>query len=191
MSNVSAPMGFVPSRKLGGGCLVTNPYTIASGYNTNLFSGDPVVMTGTGKNIALAAAGETGAVGVFAGCKFIDAEGRPQFKPYWPANTVLAAGTECEALVYDDPDIIFKIQADTVAAADVGALCDWVAGTGSVITGQSGAQAEASATAATGKSLRILGKLPEVGNEYGQYGKVEVLFVEHALRGVVAGVGGD
>lgn len=188
MANVSAPMGLTPSRVLGGGCIVANPYSIASEYATSIFTGDPVEMTGTGKNVALAAAGTVNAVGVFAGVRYIDSEGRPQFKPYWPGGTV---GTEIEALVYDDPSIIFRIQADTMAATDVGALCDWVAGTGNVKSGQSGAQAEASSTATTGKSLRILGLLPEVGNAYGAYAKAEVMFAEHALKGVVAGVGGD
>ena len=191
MSNNNAPYGLRPSRKLGGGCVANGGYEIASGQVGAMFQGDVVQMTGTGKGIEIAAAGVTNAIGVFAGCNFIDAEGRVTFKPYWPSGQTLEANTKCEALVYDDPGIIFRAQADTVAAADVGALADWVAGTGNPKTGRSGTQVEASATATTGKSLRIYGLLPEVGNEYGAYAEVEVMFAEHALTGVVSGVGGD
>jgi hypothetical protein len=149
-------------------------------------------MTGTGKNIAIAAPGESGAIGVFAGCNFIDAAGNVHFSPYWPAGQVLEAGTKCEALVYDDPNIVFRIQADTCAEAAVGQLVDWVAGAGGNLkSGQSSHEAEGSATAAVDKSLRILGLVPEPGNDYGAHAEIEVMFAEHALKGVVAGVGGD
>lgn len=191
MPNVDNPVGLVPSRVLGGGCIVANPYSIAGGYTSAIFTGDVVEMTGTGKDIALAAAGTVNPIGVFAGCKFIDPEGRPQFKPYWPASQAVETGTTVEALVWDDPNTIFRAQADTCAAADVGALADWTVVAGNPKTGNSATLVEGSVTAALGKSLRIYGLLPEVGNEYGANANVEVMFAEHALKGVVAGVGGD
>lgn len=191
MANLNAPYGLRPSRMIGSGCIANAAYTIADGYTSAIYTGDVVQMTGTGKNIEIAAAGATNAVGVFVGCNYIDSFGRVQMKPFWPASQALAANTVCQALVLDDPRIIFRAQADMVSEGDVGALADWVAGTGSAITGRSGAMVEASATATTGKSLRIYGLLPEEGNEYGQYGEVEVIFAEHALAGVVSGVGGD
>lgn len=194
MANLNAPYGLRPSRKLGGGCVVQNAYSIADGYNTNIFTGDIVELTGTGTDIQIAAAGgagDTQAVGVFAGCNFIDAEGNVKFKPYWPANTAIAPNTKVEALVFDDPDIIFRGMADSIAEANVGALADWVVGSGSVVTGKSTSTVEGSATATTAKSLKILRLLPEVGNEYGNYGQVEVLFAEHALKGIITGAGGS
>ena len=192
MSNVNAPYGLAPSRKLGGGgAIESNPYSIASGYATAIYTGDVVQMTGLGRNIEQAPAGANNAIGVFVGCKFIDAEGEVQFKPYWPAGQTLYPNTECEALVIDDPGVVFRCQADAVAAADIGALCDWVVGAGSAVTGKSASYAEGSATATTGKSLRIMRLLPEVGNAYGEYAEIEVMFAEHALKGVVSGVGGD
>lgn len=191
MANQNAPYGLRPSRKLGGGCVANGGYSIADGQAGAIYSGDVVMMTGNGKDIEIAPAGTTNAIGVFAGCNFIDAEGRVTFKPYWPDGQALEPNTRCEALVFDDPNIIFRGQADNVAEAAVGALADWVAGAGNAKTGKSGAQVEASLTATTGKSLRIYGLLPEVGNEYGAYGEVEVMFAEHALTGVVSGVGGD
>lgn len=191
MANSDAPYGLAPSRKLGGGAVTMNAYSIATTYGTAMYTGDPVMLTGTGNNIELATAGTVNAIGVFAGCNYIDSEGRVTFKPYWAASTALEANTTCEALVFDDPDIIFRAQADTVAAADIGALVDWVIAAGSTKTGRSGTYAEGSSTATTGKSLRLYRLLPEVGNAYGAYGQVEVMFAEHALKGVVAGVGGD
>lgn len=191
MSNNDAPYGLRPSRKLGGGAVANGSYSIADGYISAIYTGDVVQMTGTGKDIELAPAGATNPIGVFIGCNFIDAEGRVSFKPYWPAAQALEANTSCEALVVDDPNVIFRGQADTVAAADVGSLADWVAGAGNPKTGKSGAEVEGSVTATLGKSLRIYGLLPEIGNEYGAYAEVEVMFAVHALSGVVAGVGGD
>jgi len=191
MSNNNAPYGFAPSRRLGGGNITMNDYTIAAAYGTAIYMGDPVMMTGTGKNIELAIAGSTNAIGIFRGCNFIDAEGNVRFSGYWPAGQTLESGTVCQALVIDDPNVIFRCQADALVAADVGALVDWVIAAGSVKTALSGSYAEGSATAATGKSLRVMGLLPEIGNEYGDYAQIEVMFAEHALKGVVAGVGGD
>jgi hypothetical protein len=191
MSNNNAPYGLRPSKRLGGGAAPNGGYTIADGQVGAIYQGDVVMMTGTGKDIEIAPAGTTNAIGVFYGCNYIAADGRVTFKPYWSSATALEANTVCECLVYDDPGIIFRAQADTVAAADIGALADWVAGTGNAKTGKSGAQVQGSVTATTGKSLRIYGLLPEVGNEYGAYAEVEVLFAEHALSGVVSGVGGD
>lgn len=191
MANNDAPYGLRPSRKLGGGAVANDGYTIADGQAGAIFSGDVVMMTGTGKNIEIAPAGTANPIGVFAGCNFIGADGRVTFSPYWPDAQALEANTVCQALVYDDPNIIFRAQADTAAAADVGALCDWVAGTGNIKTGRSGTQAQGSLTATLGLGLRIMGLLPEVGNEYGAYAEVEVMFAEHALTGIVAGAGGD
>ena len=191
MSNTNAPYGFAPSRRLGGGNIVMNDYSIASGYATAIYTGDPVMMTGTGKNIEIAPAGTVNAIGIFRGCRFIDAEGNVRFSGYWPAGQTLEAGTTCEALVIDDPNVIFRCQADSLAEAAVGALCDWVVAAGSVKTALSGSHAQGSVTGVADKSLRIMGLLPEVGNAYGNYAQIEVMFAEHALKGVVAGVGGD
>jgi hypothetical protein len=170
-----------------GGEIRSNEYSIASAYAANLFTGDPVEMTGTGKNIQLAAAANADNIGVFAGCRYVNAAGEQKFSRYWPASTV---ATEIVALVYDDPNIVFEAQCDTLAAADIGNQMDWAAGTGSTSTGTSGAYADESTKATTGASLRIMGLVPRPDNAYGAYAKAEVTFAEHVLKGVVAGVGG-
>lgn len=187
MSNTNGPRGLRPLRHLSGGAVRMNEYSIASGYNTNIFTGDPVEKTGTGKNIQVAAGGNVDNLGTFAGCRYVNAAGEQVFSQYWPANTV---ATNIVALVYDDPNIIFEVQCDTLNEADVGLLADWDDTAGSAATGQSGRSAVASTGATTGKSLHILGLVNRPDNEYGAYAKAEVIFAEHALRGVVSGVGG-
>jgi hypothetical protein len=187
MANVNGAFGFRPLRHKTGGAIRNSEYTIASGYNADIFLGDPVVMTGTGRNISVSVGGTTNSQGVFAGVRYVDSEGRQKFTKRWTANLT---ATDIYALVWDDPDIVFLIQADTMAAGDIGALADWDDGTGNTKTGLSGRQVVASSTGTTGKSLRLMRLYPVPDNAYGAYAKAEVLFIEHALRGVVAGVGG-
>lgn len=187
MANVNSPFGLRPVRHMTGGMIRLSEYSIASGYGTSLFYGDPVQMTGTGKNIAQSEAGNVDNIGVFGGCRYVDAQGNQVFSRTWPASTV---ATEIVALVYDDPNIVFECQISTIAAGDVGNLVDWAVGTGTASTGVSGAYADESTKATSDKSLRILGLVPRVDNAYGAYAKVEVVFAEHVLKGVIAGVGG-
>lgn len=187
MANTSAPNGFRPTRHMSGGAIRLSEYSIATGYGTNIFLNDPVEMTGTGTNIQLAAATNVDNIGMFAGCRYVNAAGEQKFSNYWPASTT---ATDIVALVYDDPDIIFECQIDTIAAADVGQLFDWNAGTGSTVTGVSGAYADAATLATTGRSMRIMRLVPRVDNAYGAYAKIEACWAEHVLKGVVSGVGG-
>ena len=58
MANTDQPSGFRPAYHMGGGVIRTTEYTIADSYNTSIFLGDLVKSTGTGRNIALATAGD-------------------------------------------------------------------------------------------------------------------------------------
>lgn len=187
MGNVNGPVGLKAVRHMTGGCVRLSEYSIASGYTTAIYKGDPVEMTGTGRNIALAAAANVDNIGVFAGVRYVDAQGNQVFSRYWPASTT---ATDIVALVYDDPETIFEVQCDTLAEADVGNLMDWAAGTPSAVTGLSGAYADESTKATTACSLRIQRLVPRVDNAYGAYAKAEVTFAEHALKTGAAGAGG-
>lgn len=188
MANVNAPFGLRPFRHMTGGEVRMNEYSIASAYGANIFHGDPVEMTGTGKNVQLAAAQNVDNIGVFGGCRYVDSQGNQKFSKYWPSGTV---ATDIVAYVYDDPNIVFEIQCDTLAVGDIGQLVDWAAGTGSTLTGVSGAYADlTTGTATTNMSLRLVELKRSPDNAYGAYAKALVVFAEHALKGVVAGVGG-
>ena len=188
MANVNGPFGLRPVRKLGGGEITQNEYSIATAYGTAIFTGDAVKMTGTGRDIAQSAATNVDNVGVFRGCSYVDANGRWTFSPYWPG--VSDGKTSIVAYVIDDPDVVFECQADTIAEADIGVLADWNVGTGSASTGISGLYWQDSTTETTAASLRAMRLVNRPDNAYGAYAKIEVMFAEHVLKGVVAGVGG-
>jgi hypothetical protein len=131
-----------------------NAYTIATGYAANIFKGDPVklvsTVTGTGVQLATSDGTRTGTVagitvlGVFAGCEYIDANGKPTVSNFWPTGTT---ATNIVAYVYDDPATVFSVQADgSVAATYVGAETDltgFSAPGGSTVTGLSSATVSA------------------------------------------------
>lgn len=189
MPNVNAPRGLSPRRTLSGAGIVANPYSIAANYTTAIYRGDVVQLTGTGKNIAQSEAGNVDNLGVFAGCSYIDASGKSVWSKYWPG--VSDGKTNIVALVWDDPNVVWEVQADGCVAAEVGVVCDWNVGTGNVASGQSGLYAVVSGTSATtGGSLKVMGLVDRPDNEYGSYAKIEVLLIEHVNNAVVSGVGG-
>lgn len=188
MANTNAPFGFRPVKVLGGGCpKPSGGYSIASGYAANIFSGMPVERSGTGTNIVQAAAGNVDNIGIFYGCNYIDANGKVQYSQYWPTGTV---ATEIEAFVYDDPAIIFEVQCDTLAAADISLLADWNGVTGSTTSGRSTAVLAASTGATTGKGMHIMRLVTRPDNALGAYAVAEVKFAEHSFGTGVAGAGG-
>lgn len=187
MANTDNAIGFVPIRHQKGGEMRLGQYSIASGYATALGKGDPVELTGTGRNIQKAAAENVDNIGVFAGVSYVDAQGVPQYSEYWPAST---AATQIKALVWDDPSIVFRVQCDTLAEGDVGALADWDAGTPDADTRLSGVELVASSTGTSGKGIRILGLSALPGNAYGAHAMADVVFAEHALLTGAAGAGG-
>lgn len=190
MANVDNAIGFYPVKHRGGGEIRLGQYTIASEYSAAIGRGDVVELTGTGKNIQVAAAANEDNLGVFWGCKYVDTNGNPVYSEYWPASTATKGGVAATALVYDDPGIVFRVQCDTLAAADVGALADYDSGTASSTTRLSGRELVASSTGTTGKAIRILGLSNIPDNAYGAYAKADVVFAEHiGLTGTTAAGG--
>lgn len=187
MANTNAPNGFRAVGHMTGGCVRVSEYSIESTLAEDIRSGDVVQMTGTGKNIVLSAAGNVDNIGVFSGVRYVDAGGNQIFSNRWPTGTT---ATDIKAYVYDDPNIIFEAQVDTIAEADIGNLMDLAAGTGSDLTGQSGAYLDESTKATTNATFRVLELKPSPDNAYGAYAKVRCVFAEHVLKGVIAGVGG-
>ena len=188
MANVNGPFGLKPVRHLSGGTIRMNEYSIADSAAITMCVGSLVEQTGTGRNIQPSAAGNADNIGVFAGCEYTDANGKRIQSRKWVTGTT---GTNIKAFVYDDPNIVFEVQCDTLAAGDIGQLIDINVGTNDTTNGTAGLYGDVGAgTAGTDKTLRLLRLVNRPDNEYGAYAKAEVLIVEHALRGVVAGVGG-
>jgi hypothetical protein len=186
MANVDRPNGLTPVRHLSGGTIRASVYSIAADYGTKIHSGSLVSRTGTGRNVALSDA-DGPAVGVFAGCEYVDVNGEVQFRPYWPAPGAVATGTTVKAFVFDDPQIVFEAQASAgFAEADVGQAADVVVGTGSDVTGRSATEINSADFGADGL-LATLGLSQRSDNAYGTNAKVEVVIKLHELRSL-AGV---
>jgi len=149
MSSTSAPFGFRPSFH-NSGQMRPKAYTIASTYAANIFQGDPVKLTdngviqlGTSDGTRSGTTDGISLLGIFAGCQYLDASGKPTISPFWPSGVT---ATEIVAWVYDDPETIFEVQynnpgtpgTDSVQTA-VGEECDWVVASpgGSTQTGLS------------------------------------------------------
>lgn len=147
MSSTSAPFGFRASYHPSGQ-MRPKAYTIASAYAANIFSGDPVklidtgvIELGTSDGTRLGTVGGVLLLGIFAGCQYNDATGRPQVSPFWPSGIT---ATNIVAWVYDDPETLFDVQYDnpssgTTVQTAVGEECDWTVASpgGSTQTGLS------------------------------------------------------
>jgi len=165
MSSTSAPFGFRPSYH-NSGQMRPKAYVIASAYAANIFSGDPVKLTDNGVvQLGTSDGTRTGTVdgisllGIFAGCQYLDASGKPTISPFWPSGTT---GTEIVAWVYDDPETLFDVQytnpsSGTTVQTAVGEECDWTVASpgGSTQTGLSNCQL--TAIQATSGQFQITG----------------------------------
>lgn len=156
MANTNAAMGGRPVGTLIGapmsGQLTT--YTGLASYATNMFIGDPVVVTGARGSghqvVEVATAGATNRItGFIVG-----------FEPT-PGIVSLgygAASTLRYPIVASGPELLFELQEDAVggaiAEASIGLNVDLVAGSGSTFTKKSGWMIDSS-TVATGATLQM------------------------------------
>ena len=179
MASTASPYGFKAVNELGG-----LPYSGSTrqfvidpaGYNTNIFNGSLVyvnssgylnIVTGTGAdgttNSFPGSGTLTGAIGVFVGCSYVNAQGQVIFAQYYPANTVAPTGTAITAYVIDDDRAVFQVQsAGSVTQAALGANVYLSAAqstsTGSTTTGNSTSAVIAGSSAVTTTAaFRIVG----------------------------------
>jgi hypothetical protein len=167
MSATSAPFGLRPAfhpsgldraQALAGG--------IVSGYASNILKGQPVKYDTNG-TIVPAAAGDA-FVGAFAGVEFTDTTGRRRVSNYWPASTAYQTGS-CVAYFYNDPNIVYEIQADgSLAQSSIGDEADLSNETaGSTTTGLSQATLSTSLIGANGEAqMRIVDLAPYPDNAW-------------------------
>lgn len=180
MANPNSPFGLRPVRHYLGGIVRENEYTIADGYSTALYQGDPVLVTGTGNNVGIATAGSSGIVtGVFNGCRYVNTQGDTYFSKYWPASQAIKSGTTAYALVYDDPFILYEIMFDAtgIVAADIRQLADFHSGTGDSATGRSGWYAAYAAGSENQLKIMQLADYTHPGGLANAYGAYAVAWV--------------
>ena len=123
MSSSNAPFGLRPAFHPSGldrAQALANG--IASAYATDILKGQPVKLNSSG-NIVVAAAGDS-FQGAFAGVEWTDTTGRRRVSNYWPASTAYQTGS-CVAYFYNDPNIVYEIQADgSLAQTSIGDMAD-------------------------------------------------------------------
>lgn len=186
MANSNTPWGLRPVRHRSGAPYngAATRYAIPASDGTAVYLGDPVIL-----------AGSADADGVATVTKATAAGGAYMLGPVVSVEPITRDSTtyrEASTLRYvwvaDDPDLIFEVQEDAVggalAVADVGLNADWIAGSGSTITGLSGAMLDTSTKATTNTlQLRILGFKQSVDNEVGSANaKVLVAINLHSLK---------
>ena len=160
--------GLKPVKHAKGGIVRTNNFSGVNGYRiaatapSAFFEGDLVTFSAGNIVTDMGAASPGAVVGVFWGAEYVDnSTGEVKFVRSIPASTV--AKDKYKVYVYDDPDIIFQIEADqaatAIAAADVGKNVQIVASpTGSAITHKSGLVADSSTKNTTNTfPLTVLG----------------------------------
>ena len=167
MSSTSAPFGMRPAfhpsgldraQALAGG--------IASAYGSDILKGQPVKYSNG--SIVIAGAGDA-FVGAFDGVEWTDTTGRRRVSNYWPASTAYQTGS-CIAYFYQDPQIVYEIQADgsiaQTAIGDQANLSNTTAG--SNVTGLSQCTLSASLAGAEAQAqMRIVDLAPYPGNAWG------------------------
>jgi len=146
-----------------------------AGEATNLFYGQ-VVNIGADGYIALATAtgadattnnlggSGVGAIGVFVGCEYTNAQGQTIFSQYYPSGT--ANGGDIVAYVVDDPNALFQAELDETATQTMVGINTTFAtaqttSTGSTTTGVSNSQLDAT-VATTAKAFKIVALAPDV-----------------------------
>jgi hypothetical protein len=168
MSSTNAPFGMRPAFHPSG---LDRATALADGilstYNTDILKGQPVKFATTGV-IQVAAAGDSFA-GAFSGVEFTDTTGRRRVSNSWPANTAYQAGS-CIAYFYNDPNIVYEIQAaGSLAQTSIGDQADLSNTTaGSTTTGLS-ACTLSTTLAGSGNTaqMRIINLAPYPDNAWG------------------------
>jgi len=187
---VSAPYGLEPINRIDfmpyAGA--TRQLPIASTYNTAIYNGDIVLVTGG--NIRKSAVttdattdqANNATYGVFVGVQYINSQGQTVQAQYYPGN---AAATSAIAYVVDDSQAAFKVAVTfsgnttvtTANASVVGTNLQIRQGTGSSTTGNSGVSVVAP-VAGTGNAaalpVRAVAVIPETATGNNAYVEVVV-----------------
>lgn len=180
MATTASPYGLRPIKRVDG-----MPYAGATdtflidpaGYNTNIFYGSVVIINANGYiNISTATGADittnnlggngVGAIGVFVGCEYVNAQGQVINSQYYPAGTTGVV----TAKVITDPMVIFQAQLDGSGAQTVLGTNTFFAAvqstsTGSTRTGNSTSALE-STVVTTAAAFRIVGFASTPGDAY-------------------------
>ena len=181
MASVASPYGLKPVNLIGGQPYAgsTRTYLIdPAGTASTIYNGSPVYVNANGYLAVSTATGadattngfpvgtaNTGIVGVFVGCSYVNAQGQQIFAQYYPTGTTGVIS----AYVVDDYDTVFQVQsAGSVTQAAVGAnvfFSTSAVSTGSTSTGNSTASVVAGSSAVTTTAaFRVIGFVSTPGD---------------------------
>ena len=192
MSATNAPFGLRPAFHPSG---LDRAQALANGipsaYNTDILKGQAVLYVAGSGVIEPVNATSDSLSGAFAGVEWTDTTGRRRVSNYWPANTAYQTGS-CVAYFYNDPNIVYEIQADgSVAQTALGLdanLSNFAAG--SNVTGLSQATMVATPlSTGTQGQVQILDIAPYPGNDWGDaFTIVRVQVARRQIAAVVPGI---
>lgn len=185
MALTAAPYGLRPVKRADGlpyAGAVSQYLIDPAGEATNLFYGQVVqigsdgyiaLVTGTGAdgttNSFPGTGTLTGAIGVFVGCEYTNAQGQRIWSQYYPTGT--ANGGSIVANVVDDPDVLFQAQLNGAATQSMLGTNTFFAAaqstsTGSTQTGNSTSALTASVVTTTA-AFRIVSLVSPTSDSYG------------------------
>ena len=167
MANTDKPDGFTPAYHMYGGVIRPAEMRIASGYGTAIYSGD--VVTLSSGYVQQAGATDT-PIGVFYGVFYTASDGTPTFSKVWTASTATQGSADAEALVYNDPGIVYEAQftAGTPEVSFIGNKYTLSTTAGSSTTGRS--KEGVTATTSSGVALCV-GFADTPSNSIGAYAR--------------------
>ena len=186
---VSAPYGLQPINRFDGMPYAgaTQQLPIASTYNTAIFNGDIVYVTGgtIAKSVVtsnVSTAANCATFGVFTGVQYVNTQGQTVQAQYYPGN---AAATSAIAYVVMDPVAEYKVAitysgnttVTTANASIVGANMTIRQGTGSTTTGDSAVSVVAPVTGEGNSSVlpvRVVAVVPETATGANAFTEVVV-----------------
>ena len=164
MATTAAPYGLKPVKRADGMpyAWATSQYLIdPAGEATNLFYGQVVIIgadgyialaTGTGADLttnSISGTSGVGAIGVFVGCEYVNAQGQVIYAQYYPSGYAAPTGTSIKAYVVDDPNVLFQAQLDGTGAQTIIGTNTFFASVQSTSTGSTATGNSTSALDAT------------------------------------------
>jgi hypothetical protein len=197
MANTFAPFGFSPCRRQDGAAWSANQtaYQILYTNTHQIFQGDVCTLLSTGY-IDTLAPGVVPPLGIFNGCSYVSAAmARLAYVPYYPGGDQITNGI-VTASVIDDPNVVYLVQtgysgsgSGPATQAMVGMNAQYANGTGSTLSGQSGAYIDLTTAPAVTSTLpfRILGLVADPPGSNGadtttQYNYVFVMWNNEFYR---------
>lgn len=165
-------------------------YSTATGDDTAIFVGDPVILSGTSQTINgkiysdvdQAATGDV-ITGVVIGVLPVTQD----------SAKYRLASTQRLLMVADDPELLFEIQevsgGTALTANDAGLNANFVVGAGSTVTGLSGVELNNGTEAVTDTlDLHIVAPVAREDNQIGEHCKWLVTINRHQFANQVAGI---